>query len=116
LTGYFECRHLTRLDHAYALGDRSVTPVYGPDAERLFAKGIEHEESYLQRLKDEGSEVVEIPDARRSPESLAAAVRSTEQAMRSGAEVVCQAALLNDGLRGYADFLFRVDRLRGLTA
>ncbi len=110
LTGYFECRHLTRLDLAYARGDRSLMPGDGADTERLFAKGIEHEERYLQSLKDEGLEVVEIGETDRTLEALEAATRTTDDAMRAGARAIYQAAFLRGGLRGHADFLFRVDR------
>lgn len=110
LNGYLACRHLTRLDLAYARGESELIPAYGADAELLFRRGDEHEASYLRSLKERGLGVVEIPDTDRTLESLEATTRATEEAMRGGAEVVYQAAFLRGGMRGHADFLFRVDR------
>ncbi len=110
VTGYFECRHLTRLDLAYARGETDLVPVYGADTERLFVKGHEHEARYLQSLEDRGLGVVEIPEGGRTLEALEAAVDATGRTLTAGAEVAYQAAFLCDGLRGHADFLFRVDR------
>ncbi len=110
LNNYLACRHLTTLDLRYARGDRTITPVRGPDAELLFRKGDEHEAAYLQSLKDKGKQVVEFSLPDREPESLVEAATATEQAMRAGAEVIYQGTFFQDNLRGHTDFLFRVDR------
>lgn len=109
LNNYLACSHLTALDLARARGEDVGEPEQGADAELLARKGDEHEERYLQRLKDEGREIAEIASDEGSPEALAAAVSATEKAMRAGAEVIYQGAFLRDGLRGHTDFLFRVD-------
>ena len=74
------------------------------ESERLLRrKGAEHEAAYLQSLKDAGKTVVEIPkDA-----SIADRSRMTREAMRKGADVIYQAALLGENWGGYADFLIK---------
>ena len=116
LNNYLACRHLTTLDLRYARGDRTITPVRGPDAELLFRKGDEHEAAYLQSLKDKGKQVVEFSLPDRDPESLVEAATATEQAMRDGAEVIYQGTFFQDNLRGHTDFLFRVNRPSDLGA
>lgn len=103
LNEYLACEHLTQLELARAYGRLGAPTVTDPVRELLRKKGIEHEAAYLERLKAEGRNVVEIG-------SSASAVAETLEAMRSGAEVVFQAALEHENWRGYADFLFRVDR------
>ncbi|MGH2591436.1 MAG: TM0106 family RecB-like putative nuclease, partial [Actinomycetota bacterium] len=110
LKAYLACRHLSVLNLAYARGDRSVTPRRSPDAELIARKGDEHEAAYLQSLEDEGREVVEITMPDRALESLREAATATEEAMRSGADVIYQGTFFRDRLRGHADFLFRIDR------
>ncbi|MGH2992792.1 MAG: TM0106 family RecB-like putative nuclease, partial [Solirubrobacterales bacterium] len=110
LNAYLACRHLTALNLAYARGDRSVEPLRSPEAELIARKGDEHEAAYLQSLKDAGGEVVEISMPDRALEAVREAAADTEDAMRAGAEVIYQGTFLRDGLRGHADFLFRVDR------
>jgi predicted RecB family nuclease len=110
LNNFLACPHLTTLDLAQAHSELEVKPARGADAELLARKGDEFEERYLDALKREGREVVEIPESDGSQASLLAAVALTEAALRGGAEIVYQATFLRDGLRGHADFLFRVDR------
>src|SRR5439155_5567326 len=73
-------------------------------------RGLEHENRYLQHLLDEGRDVFVVP---RPPDnerdSLRAADAATVRAMRSGQEVIYQAALFDGRWLGYADFLLRVD-------
>jgi len=110
LNNFLACPHLTTLDLARAQGKLDVKPEQGADAELLASKGDEHEKRYLGSLKKAGRDVEEIPDGVGSGEALLDAVARTEEAMRAGADVIYQAAFLRDGLRGHADFLFRVDR------
>ena len=110
LNNFLACPHLTTLDLAYACGELEAKPERGADAELLARKGDEFELRYLELLKAEGRQVAEIPEGNGSRAALLDAVARTEEALRSGAEVVYQATFFRDGLRGHADFLFRVDR------
>ena len=110
LNNFLACPHLTTLDLGRARGELEAKPERGADAELLARKGDEFERRYLDSLKADGLRVAEIPEGDGSEATLLDAVARTEEALRGGAEVVYQATFLRDGLRGHADFLFRVDR------
>src|SRR5680860_74691 len=110
LNNHLACAHLTTLNLARARGELAVELERGADAELLARKGDEYEDRYLASLKAEGREVVEIAQGDGSHAALLEAARSTEEAMRAGAEVIYQATFLRDGQRGHADFLRRVER------
>ncbi|MGV1048175.1 MAG: TM0106 family RecB-like putative nuclease [Solirubrobacterales bacterium] len=110
LNNFLACPHLTTLDLAQAHGELEARPERGADAELLARKGDEFERRYLDSLKAEGRQVAEIPGGDGSEAALLDAVARTEGALSGGSEVIYQATFLRDGLRGHADFLFRVDR------
>lgn len=64
-------------------------------------KGDEHEQRYLDRLREQYPTIVELDRA--DPEGQA----RTLAAMEAGEAVIYQAHLLADGWGGYPDFLFR---------
>ncbi len=72
-------------------------------AQLLQQKGLEHEASYLQQLKDEGKSVVEIPKDR----NLQDCAQLTLEAMQSGTDVIYQAVFFAPPWRGDADFLIK---------
>jgi len=106
LTKHLACAHLTNLDLLAAHGELNPPAQADEALELVFRLGLNHEKAYLQRLKDSGAVVVEIPDDLQ----MAARVSLTDEALRSGADVVYQATFLYAGHRGHADFLLRVDR------
>lgn len=111
LNNYLACEHLTTLDLARVRREIEAPSAQGADVELVTRKGDEHEARYLDALKAEGREVIEISlpeDGSRS--ALEAAAAQTEEALRAGPDVIYQATFFRDGLRGHADFLFRVDR------
>ena len=74
----------------------------------LQKKGLEHEATYLKRLKDEGKAIVEIPKDR----NLQDRVALTLEAIRSDVDVIYQAVFFDVsqgklGLCGDADFLMK---------
>ena len=117
LNNYLACRHLTALDLARARGETRASPERGADAELLARKGDEHEaRATSTRSSERRARGGRDRHRRRLPRALAAAAAATEEAMRAGAEVIFQATFLADGLRGHADFLFRVERPSDLGA
>lgn len=110
LNNFLACPHLTTIDLAQARGELEAKPERGADAELLARKGDVFERRYLDSLKAEGRQVAEIPGGDGSQAALLDAVTRTEEALRAGSEVIYQATFFRDGLRGHADFLFRVDR------
>lgn len=112
LTRFMECRHASWLGQQVAAG-ALARPEQSVDEslERLFQRGIEHEQAFLQTLRDEGREIVEIPfDRDRGLPGLRAAERATEEAMAAGADVIYQATFFDGRWRGHADFLLKTER------
>ena len=71
--------------------------------------GEQHEQAILEAFERDGRTVERIQTGR-TEEELRRAVAQTTEAMRRGVEVIHQAALVGDGIGGYADFLERIDR------
>src|SRR3954465_2953530 len=107
LNHFVECEHLTTLD-LLAIDGRGVAKEKDPQAEIIRSKGFEHEQAWLQHLRDEGKQVVAIADAGET-DWLRDAER-TLRAMQDGAEVIYQGVFVDVPWRGVADFLIRVDR------
>ena len=110
LVGFLSCDHLARLDHAAF--DKLVHRPKRPDEELelLIAKGLEHEQRYLEHLRAEGLGVTEIVMTDRSEAGLLEARDRTLDAMARGDDVIYQATFVEDGWSGQADFLRRVER------
>src|SRR5213594_1314111 len=108
LNDYLECPHLTTLALEVARGERARPFVVDDHAELLRRKGELHERAYLERLRAEGRQIVEITLG--EPWDFEAAARRTAEAMRAGAEVISQATFVDGRWRGRADFLLRIER------
>lgn len=105
LVDFFDCEHITTLDLVDL--DAPLPKTEDDDEARLLQpKGREHEAAYLRRLAAAHAGLVEID----AGADLGAAVRATQRALRSGAQVIYQAALRDGNLIGHADFLRRVPR------
>src|SRR3954451_7446131 len=107
VTKHLACAHLTTLDLAAADGTLSPPAEEDEALELVFRLGLTHEHDYLERLKAE-RDVVEIPEG--EGVTLGERAVATRDAMQSGAQVIYQATFLDEGHRGHADFLLRVDR------
>jgi uncharacterized protein len=96
--------------HAIVLDIRSHTESLERDEategdELIWRKGAEHEKAYLQRFKDEGKSVVEIPTRGSNEERE----KRTAEALKEGPEVIYQAALSGGKWAGFADFLVKTN-------
>jgi uncharacterized protein len=109
LNAFLACPHLTTLQLAVARGELPRPFRHNPHADLIRAKGQEHEEAYLRLLRAQGRSVHEIAVERDGSWDWARMARETEEAMRSGADVVYQAALVDGAWRGLADFVVRVE-------
>src|SRR5437763_2528796 len=114
LNDYIECPHLTALALEVARGARARPFVADEHAELLRRKGKLHERAYLDRLRADGRQIVEI--ALGEPWDFEAAARQTAEAMRAGAEIVSQATFVDGRWRGRADFLLKIERATRLGA
>jgi uncharacterized protein len=77
-----------------------------PQGDPIRRLGEEHEARYLQRLQDDGRNVVEIELAGADWDWERAA-RETEEALRTDADAVYQACFVDGDWRGLADFVVR---------
>ena len=105
LLGFLGCQHRTFLD-LVALQTPLAIAQEDAQAQLFQEKGKEHEQHYLQHLRDTGLHVVEISEEG----VLHDRVAQTLDAMHKGVDVVYQAALLHAPWHGFADFLRRVNR------
>ncbi len=105
LVGHLDCHHLSALDAAAARGDLTRPRYFDPSFEALLSRGLAHERAYVEHLRAGGREIVEIAGAGVDR----ARAERTREAMRSGAEVIVQAAFLQSPWGGRADVLLRVD-------
>src|SRR5260221_6010970 len=111
LVNLLGCRHASFLDRRNIDEPAPVTED-DPYLVLLQEKGIEHERRYLDTLRREGRDIVDIA----AEGSLEDRVTRTKEAMAAGAEVIYQGALLNGIWHGYADFLVRVPNQSRLGA
>ncbi|HBY06058.1 MAG: hypothetical protein UV38_C0002G0187 [candidate division TM6 bacterium GW2011_GWE2_42_60] len=115
LKNFIESRFITWMDRYYLEFPNQVKPDdYDELLKIRFRKGYEHEGDYLDKLKSEGRDVVEISQGDRSPEARKNSSDSTKKAISEGREIIYQAYLSSEDaegnqLAGYADFLFRVN-------
>src|SRR5213594_4256882 len=114
LNDHLECPHLTTLALEVARGERPRPFVADEHAELLRRKGEMHERAYLERLRAEERQIVEITLG--EPWDFEAAVRQTAEAMRAGAEIISQATFVDGRWRGRADFLIKINRATRLGA
>lgn len=105
VVAFLGCKHRITLDLQKLNGwDVKRAPVDAATA-LVQSYGDRHERAYLQTLKNQGLEVVEIDKSAPLDEQ----VNATRTAMQAGAEVIFQAALLQPPFLGYADFLFKAE-------
>src|SRR5260370_4355270 len=114
LNAYIVCPHLTTLAPEIARGARARPFVADEHAELLRRKGELHERAYLERLRADGRQIVEITLG--EPWDFEAAARQTAEAMWAGAEIISQATFVDGRWRGRADFLLKIDRPTELGA
>jgi len=103
LVNFLGCRHATFLDRRH-LDQPMALASADPLLALLQEKGLAREHRYLELLRKQGRSVVKMSGRG----SLADRHAETLEAMRSGAEVIYQAALTAGHWQGYADFLLRV--------
>jgi uncharacterized protein len=106
LVGHLNCRHLTALDLSVAEGALAKPGHWDPLLELLQERGRRHEASFVDHLRSQGIDAVEIGGVDISED----AVTRTRQAMAEGAQVIVQAALQQGRWSGRADILRRIQK------
>src|SRR3954467_3941233 len=104
LANHLGCRHLTLLDRGVAEGRVEKSKWRDPALQVMAERGLENERQYLEHLKEEKLEVVQLPEEGSEPDLLA----KTLETMRSGPDVIAQAPLGRGRWIGRADVLRRV--------
>ena len=109
LVGFLACEHLTELERAAMarLVERPDRP--DPELDVIRKRGLQHEQRYLQELRDAGRSVtvIERIEGEEQGERLRRQAAETIEAMRAGVDVVYQATFFDGRWLGYADFLLR---------
>ena len=112
LVGFLACRHLTNLERATVAGlvDRPMRP--DPELDRIAMRGLEHEQKFLQDHRRKGLSITEIvsdPWDGNTGGQLRDAAEQTDEAIRTGVDLIYQATFFDGRRRGHADFLMRVE-------
>ena len=111
LSNFLGCGHRTGLDLAVAFGAIPAPPPVLDAALRLLQeRGSAHEQAYIEHLRDQGLEVIEIPTE--APKD--ARVARTLEALKSGPDVIYQGAFAGKGWVGFADVLRKAPCLPGV--
>lgn len=104
LVHFLGCNHSTVLD-LRSFSEKMTKAQDSASNKLLQNKGFQHEAAYLQALKNEGKQIIEIP----KDMPLAERARQTRVALEAGVDVVFQGVLYSHPWRGDADFLIKVD-------
>src|SRR5882757_6937448 len=112
LVGHLDCHHLTALDAAVAHGTLSKPKIWDPVLQALVERGLVHERQYVAHLTQLDINVVQIQGGGIN----ATQAQQTVEAMKSGADVIVQGALLHGVWSGRADILRRVEIASDLGA
>ena len=120
LVGFLACDYLPGLELA-ALAGLVERPIRAdPELDLIRRRGFEHEHRFLAGLEAQGRRVtrIEPDDAWETDhaERLRRSAAATEEAIRSGDDVIYQATFFDGRWRGHADFLLRVERPGALGA
>ncbi|HEV2992134.1 MAG TPA: TM0106 family RecB-like putative nuclease, partial [Candidatus Angelobacter sp.] len=106
LSNHLSCRHLTTIELAVTRGTKKAPLWKNPDAWVLQERGLEHEQSYVEHLREPGRSLVDL----REIETDEHAIAETRAAMMRGADVIVQATMRDGRWFGRADVLRRVEK------
>jgi uncharacterized protein len=102
LANHLACRHITTLDLLAVRGEIDREFREDPRIDALKERGRRHEASYITQLKSDGLTVLQ-----NDPDN--ASVQRTIDAMKSGVDVIAQAALSDGKWWGRADVLRKIE-------
>jgi predicted RecB family nuclease len=112
LSSFLSCRHRTALEMGEARGKRRRPWRNDPLLELLFQRGLAHEKAYVESLRAAARDVVDLAELREPDVAIA----RTLELMRSGADVIVQAAVGDGRWYGRPDVMHRVDGRSALGA
>jgi hypothetical protein len=109
LNAFLECEHMTALEMQRVSGALKVADSENAEAELRRTLGLDHEAAWRERFIGEGKHLVDVPGVTDTESGWHASAEATVDAMRAGADVIYQGVVLDDGWRGIADFMVRVE-------
>src|ERR1019366_1506751 len=113
ITAWLECAHFLSLRNRAEAGQLLTEPrPLGSLADLLIAKGATHESDCLLDLENQGRSVYQVP-GRNPDETFVEWVGRIGNPLERGYDVVYQMPFVQEGIRGIADFLVRVDESDG---
>lgn len=108
ITAWLDCTHYLALTNRVEDGVLPrPTSSFDSFARLLVDKGRQHEAACLQEYAQEGMTILEIP-SRDQGETFKAWVDRVGNPFDQGSDVIYQAPMVHEGVRGVADFLIRV--------
>lgn len=105
LIGHLNCGHLTSLNVQVANKTLNKPDSYDPLLQLLQERGQNHENDYIEHVRNKGCQITVIDGVDISD----ATVEATKAAMVAGDEYIVQAALKHERWVGRADILRRVE-------
>ena len=105
LASHLGCRHLTQLDLLVTSGGVTPPRWRDPTLDLLQQRGLELEQLYLERLRDEKLSIAAAGES-----DAETGLGRTFAAMQEGVDVIYQATLRDGVWHGRADFLRRIER------
>ena len=113
LVGFLACSHMTDLERCKLQGLVEKPHRDDPELDIIVKRGLEHEQTYISRLRDTGRDVHDYsanrPDGVDPGEFYRAQAAITRKAIERGDDVIFQACFFDGTWLGFADFLLRVD-------
>jgi len=106
LSNHLACRHLTTLDLCVARGKKLAPEFHSPDLQVIRELGLRLEGGYLDSLRGQGLEVVDLREVRNDEHATAVTVSY----LKKGVDAIAQAPLARGRWFGRADVLWRVTR------
>jgi uncharacterized protein len=110
LVGHTNCEHLTELDLRCVAGELPKPAQWDPMLEILRERGFRHEAAFIQHLESSGLTVAKIDGVGIDD----AYVEATIDAMKGGADVIVQGALVWGDWAGRIDVLKKIPSPSGL--
>ncbi|BBX18682.1 hypothetical protein CRI77_16200 [Mycolicibacterium duvalii] len=108
VTAWLDCAHYLALSAQVEDGTLPRPPSsFGSFAELLLDKGLAHEQDCLANYRLEGKSILEVPE-KADGQSFSSWVASIGNPLSGDHDVIYQMPLINNGIRGVADFVVRV--------
>ncbi|SEH47725.1 uncharacterized protein SAMN04489835_0260 [Mycolicibacterium rutilum] len=108
VTAWLDCPHYLTLTAEVDDGTRPKPEMtFGSFAKLLLDKGLTHEQECLAHYRQQGKSILEVP-GKADGQTFSAWVETVGNPLFANHDVIYQMPFVNNGIRGVADFLVRV--------